>query len=168
MQLLRHGHPFKIECETVSSHSVTFLECLIEKSVDAFKITPWNKPSNLNTVWLNRFSSHAPSIHSSWPLSRMKARVALCSTRRLRIQEAESFVQRASKQHLASKAIFSIHQLAARMGSQRSRDWISQRGCSHCSQLSKLPKPNNTIVWMVLPFTPAMFSTGLSQRLVRM
>ena len=68
-----------------------------------------SKPSALKTPWLSRFSAHAPSVHHAWPLGRLRTRLDLCSSQKLRTQERKQFLRIANLQHLTGKAISSFH-----------------------------------------------------------
>ena len=97
-----------------------YLEVCVTKTCNKFSVQPSSKPSSLSTPWLSRFSCHNPAVHSSWPVARMRDRLALCSSMSIQADEAREFSARAAKQHLSRRALRSIgnlvHENANRKG----------------------------------------------------
>ena len=100
------GHPFSIGCEEISSHRIQFLEVLISHAQTHFEVRPQYKKSKLNVPILSSTSScHHKNVHASWPVAQMTARLGLCSSRHLQIEDLRSFIARAIAQHASSFAI---------------------------------------------------------------
>jgi hypothetical protein len=81
------GPPFKVLCESIDRHAIHFWECRVERCGPSHRVFPVSKPSSLNSPWLSRSSAHFPSVHASWPLSRLKSRLSLCSSLELKKRE---------------------------------------------------------------------------------
>lgn len=94
---LKQGHPFKIECESISTLKASFLEVAIWKSKDKFEFKPVSKPSALKVPWLSRQSAHHKGIHNMWPATRLCTRLKLCSNLALAAVERNEFIARAKK-----------------------------------------------------------------------
>ena len=142
---LREGHPFTIECESISSKFVHYLEVGVEKTLKEFLVYPVSKPSTQHTPWLEACSSHPRSIHASWPISRLKARLSLCSTERLKSQEVVKFKSQAERQHISRQALNSIF----------------SHGSKNVAKSGKLRSVNGRTHWLILPYVPLLAKSGL-------
>ena len=147
LDVLSEGHPFIIKCESVSIQSCHFLECMCRKGSRAFEIFPVTKATALDTPWLSRHSAHHSSVHNSWPSSRLRSRLELCSNRKLRRMDIEDFLKRAKLQQITRKASSSLKVFKNRV------------------PLQKVPDNKIRSLWMVLPFYPILKGSGLGARL---
>ena len=128
-----------------------FLEVRIEKSAKAFLVYPVCKPSTLHVPWLSKFSAHVSSIHNSWPVARLKARLKLCSHHHLKVCERNFFAKRARHQFLSNPAYTSL---------SLSEFDSSSRSCIR----NDTRNANISTRWLVLPHFPAMLKTGFASR----
>ena len=143
---LRRGHPFKIQCDLIDSHSVHFLEVCVEKYVRAFRTFPICKPSSLQVPWLSKFSAHVKSVLNSWPRARLFSRLSLCSHPALRDDERSAFIARARTQFLTKKSFLSLSP-------------------SKMSPVSRSKERTHmSTKWLVLPHFPALLKTGFASK----
>ena len=103
--------------------------------------------STLNSPWLSRFSAHPPSILHAWPLARLRTRMSLCSSTKLRQSEKASFIARAKTQSLTARSFQSL----VNLGKPSARA-TTNRGITK---------------WLVLPYFPVMLKTGFTVQAAR-
>ena len=156
--IMQKGHPFKIECEEISTQKIQYLDVCIRKGNTQFSISPETKPSKLNTPMLSRHSAHHPNIHTAWPGGHLRQRLSLCSSRELQMEDASEFLRRAEQQNLCAAAIQSLRDL---------KKQVEYAGAGVSKLLGKPVRQMDQHLgsWLILPFYLVAHSAGLNDRI---
>ena len=154
---MKQRHPFTLTCEAVNSTEIQFLDVLISKTPCGLQVRPWTKESKLNTPLLSRHSAHNPAIHRSWPCSLLKSRMSLCSSRRIKLEDAQQLIDRAETQKISARAIQSMKETFAQL---RGTDTHSPK---HGVSVGR--DKTNRVCHLILPFYHSVYRAGIIPRL---